>query len=54
VIDLRLKGCGTFGLGLERPLKISQDRSQPSEATFNGSIESTATSLGGTLSNTLL
>ena len=54
MINLRLQGSGAFRLGFERPLKIIQERSQTCEATFNGSIELSATPLGGTLSNRLL
>jgi hypothetical protein len=54
MIDLRLKRCRAFGLGCQRPLDISQYRSQLGEAPFNGRIDLRATALGGAFSNGLL
>lgn len=54
MIDLRLKGCGAFGLGFQRPLEVIHDRAQLCEAPFNGSVELCATSLSGALSNGLV
>jgi hypothetical protein len=54
MIDLRLKRGGAFGVGCQRPLDISQDRSQLGEAPFNGRIELRVRALGGAFSNGLL
>ena len=54
MIDLRLNGCGAFGLGFERPLQFVQHHSKLFEAAFDGRVELRAASLGGTFSNGLL